>query len=241
MKITTRSIFTVFLLFVSLYGVSQPNITANTIASSPGVYGVSQMVAYPSSVGASGANAVWDFTSLTSTGSSNMSFVAPSSTAYASFFPNATLATPTTTGNGSGYAYCDVDASGFVILGTYDTSPTLTRKVTYSDPETQIPAPFTYNSTQTHSLAATIDQNVSGNITSFSREGSTIFVGDGYGTLKLPNATINNVLRIKWIRTMQDSYMGTPFYTYTDTGYLWVSPAVKIPLLSLYKLTANGQ
>ncbi|MFN0203838.1 MAG: T9SS type A sorting domain-containing protein, partial [Bacteroidia bacterium] len=42
-------------------------------------------------------------------------------------------------------------------------------------------------------------------------------------------------------RTMQDSYMGTPFYTYTDTGYLWVSPAVKIPLLSLYKLTANGQ
>ncbi len=56
---------------------------------------------------------------------------------------------------------------------------------------------------------------------------------DAYGTLRLPNGTYHNVLRLKAVRVQEDLFNGAPINTTTETGWFWYSPDYKFWLLRI--------
>ena len=133
--------------------------------------------------GASGANVVWDFTSLVFTITGQVDYISPASTPFASSFPAANIAY-----NELGtYAYFDAENSGYYTLGSASaTSP----KIAYTRKQTVITYPFTYGDSLIDTAKATYDYST-------TSAGYTIVItglrtitsktyGDGYGALKSP-------------------------------------------------------
>lgn len=180
--------------------------------------------------GSSGAGVTWDYGTLTNGDLMQVLVVDPGTTPYSSSFPTADMAFST---GGIAFSYNKADNSGMYTLGFgADTGGVVILNI-YSDIETMITYPFTYNSTFTDDfkggfIAAGID---------IRQSGTVIVTGDAYGTITLPTGTFNNVLRIKSERTQVDSmYLGTTFLQATTSSsvmYNWYTATSTTPLFSL--------
>src|SRR5262249_35849058 len=95
-----------------------------------------------------------------------------------------------------------------------------------------------YNNTYTDSWAATF---VSSSYT-FYRTGSTTVTADGYGTLTTPDGTFNNVMRVHFVQTYQDSaYISGPIIiTYQNDEYMWYLNGNHYPIAAVYTLSSNA-
>ena len=139
------------------------------------------------SPGSAGANITWDFSALMPTVAGSAKIVAPSATPYAATFPTATYAIELTPvgAPGSVYEYYNISSSKWDIVGSGYSVATPSGNYTPNN-KTMIPFPFTYN------------QSVTDTFQKMSSSVSTMTVTyDGYGTLKTPYKTINNVIRVK--------------------------------------------
>jgi len=174
------------------------------------------------SPGNAGANQVWDFSSVTFSPEESETSKAldPSTTAYASSFPTATLAE---TSDDETYAFYKLSTTEQVLLGNHGVDDEgQGSTVVYSDPLTIIKTPFTYGSTQTDDYAASLDAGLGMTV---DMTGSITNVYDGYGTLKTVNGTYNNVIRLKSTKQDVTSFFGmesiinTVTYAYFVPGY----------------------
>ncbi len=181
-----------FTIVCPLATLSQPVLTAAGINPVLGdVYQLSRC-AY-TSAGSAGINQTWDLSALTPTGTASGTISTVASSAYSSQFSgNSNMRI-----QGSGVPETFLNASANVCQqsGSITTLPAGT--LVNSDNEDLIRYPFNMNDTYTDPWAATYT-TASWNI---SITGSSTVTFDGYGTLKLPTGTFNNVARLHTVRT----------------------------------------
>lgn len=181
--------------------------------------------------GNAGANVAYDFSTLQKMGNNvSYTYVAPSTTPYASQYSASNLAYSTSSNQGSaGYVYLNFSATAYQNIGV----ATSTLQMVYSNPQTVLEYPTTYNSTftDTHKGSGTNSQN----ITTY-RSGTTTSTADGWGSLKLPQGTFSNVIRVKVVQKVRDSihFMGNDIITDSEIEtYNFFKEGIKQQLLGI--------
>jgi hypothetical protein len=241
MKLNRFVLPSVIALFSSFMAVAQPQLTADDlpalgdkktdyVADSVGV-----------EAGPAGANMSWDFSTLARIGSNDSvisEVVAASSTLYASDFPSATLAAKSVSGNS--WAYYSTSATQASMLGVVASSGSTTVKQKYNDPQLILQVPFTYNQSMSDDFEASYDAN---GITVY-RSGTSTATADAYGTVIMPHRTFSNVLRVKNVSFIKDSFdlFGDWVSTTTEvTSYSFISPGRVAPILTIMYTTTTTQ
>jgi len=177
---------TLFLLSMATLSTSsfaQPvvtsSITSYPVGTQDSAYGGSGIAP-----GAGGANVNWDMSALTTIYAAKLTIVTVASTPYASTFPTATFAVKIE-GTSTTYNFDHQSTSGIENMAiTYggagvgtDYSPNL---------RLSVPIPFNYGDSKSDTFQSTT-----------SGQDTVRLTYDGYGTLKTPFYTYNNVIRIK--------------------------------------------
>lgn len=183
--------------------------------------------------GPSGASQTWNMSTLTETQQEYFKFLPPSQTYWGYQFPNATICGKSWTNS---YTYYKSNASSLEQVGVcllLDTiaPPNDTVKSVHTDFEELLNFPFNFNNMFVDSFignyyAFGLTQPYTGDIT---------VEADGYGTLILPNATYNNVVRYHFIRNQYTSF--TPPQLKEQWG--WISEDHRFWLL-LMETDNNG-
>jgi Secretion system C-terminal sorting domain len=188
---------------------AQPTLTSSNYAPVIGLareYGTVPLA----DPGPSGADAVWDFSGLSSVSEEVVEYYDHSQDEYASDFPTAT--------HGGyfvhdGMNYYHTASTGIEMLGfKYYFSPFAQDFFDLAtDPLVYLPFPCTYGTTWSDAGAGTYR--------TFKTAGVRTYVASingeatGYGTLVLPNATYENVLRVDWVRYQNVNNL--------EVGYEW--------------------
>ncbi|MEO8711378.1 MAG: T9SS type A sorting domain-containing protein [Parafilimonas sp.] len=172
-----------------------------------------------------GANQTWDYSNLVDSNAIfNLLAVTPASTPFADSFPGSNLAMKTVFD--SAYLFFNAQSSQLTQLGVAGSDSTILR---YTTPRIYMPYPFSYNSFYTDSVVEVAAEFP------VALRGKDSLSGDGYGTLKTPLSTYNNVLRVKYIEHFTYSYdtLGLKAtVTISTTSYLYFTPDTHAPLLS---------
>lgn len=167
------------------------------------------------SVGNSGANQVWDFSSLKTKESETTTerMVLPQSTKYGELFPQANLVEEYSDGR---LVYMLKTEDENHLLGFVDTTNNMTLK--YNDPMLFAKRPLKYGDTITDLF--TTEYTVRG--LDFKGQGTVTIIADGYGKLVLPNGTYENVLRVKIAQEQTDTLIQYSSVSKTETiSYVW--------------------
>jgi hypothetical protein len=217
-----KNIFTAFiLLFLVTTIKAQPQIYSNVLP----VKGDTILMSLDSTLvppGSSGANVTWDFsTSIKQDIFIERVYLDPANTPYAVQFPNAKLCR--TDGIGSVYSYWDNSNTsksiyyGFVEKNIYDQNY-------HALPLNYYRFPLIYGQSTVDSISAVTNPG------GLVGPGKYKFNADGWGTLKLPNKTVPNVLRTKSLIYIGDSNPPVNSYSLT-VEYAWYQAFKKEPLL----------
>ncbi|HUM46041.1 MAG TPA: T9SS type A sorting domain-containing protein [Chitinophagales bacterium] len=219
-----KQLLSIALCGFSLFSNAQPTIT-NANAPAIGDILTSQASSSNVNAGSGGANVVWDFSSLVPSGAAlSATIVDPSATPYGGNYPAANMAS----GSNGTYGYYQVTATEFNVVGIQ--SPLL--EYPFSDYQKEFVYPYTYNTTFTDHVHGEWVLNT----VPTTRDGFVTFLADGYGTLKLPTGTIQNVIRVKYVQNYDDVFtILTNTYTneYDFTTYSWYVAGNKNALLSI--------
>jgi len=147
-----------------------------------------------------GAGVTWNAAGLTvqsGTPLVNLSYSAPSSTPYASLYPNSNYCLyDSALTTFIGYEYDNFNSDSISKWGSYEPS---TAHEIYQDPDKHLIFPFNYGQSFTDNYAKTNYSN-STTISSY-QTGSRTVTFNGYGTLILPQGTFQNVALISEVRT----------------------------------------
>ncbi len=201
---------------------AQPSLNSSNTNPQAGENFAMHLIAFLDA-GQSGANVTWDFSALTINSPLNFNFVNASSTPYGSSIPAATVAYQTA----GSYDYYSTSASSYARVGAYVQGVVLN----YSDAEDIIRYPCSYNSSFTDNFSVTFtNQGVT-----YSRAGTIEVEADAYGTLILPDGTVNDVLRLKSVENYTDDYVFQGFpqtIDYYSEIYMWYKPGIHYPLLT---------
>jgi len=225
-----KNLFTLFILLVATIAAkAQPTITSNVLP----LKGDTILMSLDSTIvspGVSGANVSWDFsTSIKQDIFIERVYLDPVNTPYAAMFPNAKLCR--TDGIGSVYSYWDNSNAtksvyyGFVEKNIYDQNfNTL--------PLNYYKFPITFGQSFIDSLSAVTNPGA------LVGKGKYNFIADAWGSLKLPNKTVPNVLRTKSLIYIGDS--NPPVNSYSLTiEYAWYQAFKKEPLLVISTVTID--
>lgn len=228
-----KTILLCLLLASTITAFAQPTLTKTGNAPVAGdiFYGYSVDTAGVDS-GAAGASITWDMSTVVKIDSDTTFFLNCAATPYCDSFPGANLVMRID----SDYTYGISGTDGLQMIGAYSDS----NYIHFTDPRRMTLYPFTYGSTF---------KDTSRMI--FSIMGFDIFfatynkvTADAWGTLKLPNGTFNNVLRIETITIQQDSsfFMGMPQVNRSETkSYSWFAAGIHTPLATLdYDTSGTG-
>lgn len=172
-----------------------------------------------------GPNQLWDYTQtngqfLNIVDTFPITTVDPASTPYGQYFPNATHAAFMRTPFqarflvDSNYTYWQIDKTGMYVVGGFNTKSIIDSSMTFYNKEFFSPEFFAYqNFLQDTSQYVGYLKNVAGFKARVKgrRIKTTTYVG--YGTLKLPYATYNNVALIRENRAQVDSIFVDLFNT----------------------------
>ena len=215
MKIAITVYFFLFLL-ISYTAFSQPVIQNGNNLPSAGFNTQVSVGSAPNGPGASGANQVWDFSSVSLTQAATLTVVDPASTPYYSNYSSSNYSFMITVSSSPAvYDYLINSSSSFQTLAENITSNTGSGKNFSPDPLTTIKYPMHFGDSFSDTYQEVGQSANSVNVTY-----------DGYGTLKLPDETFSNVVRIKM--------------TYSDgSDYTWYSINPLFPLL-VYNFSSNA-
>lgn len=219
------------LTFFSLHSMAQP------VLEEVEDYKVGEKAVYlnvePPSVaeGASGSDVTWDFSNLNPNDSLINEIVHPDSTPYRGKFPNADVAEK----NGEGlYVFQEVGNGNNQVWGVTDQDVVFE----YNNPYQAIFRPITYQD----SLMDTARRSYQTQGFSYEGTGFTKTKVDGWGTLKLPNGTYTNVLRIRLEQLYKDTAQASGSITTTKIiTYTWFNDEYKSPILSIDSTAISSQ
>jgi len=186
------------------------------------------LVSWDGTAPATGADQVWDYSAITAEGSASTNYYIPSECAAYADFPEADM---TSTSDDSNYAFTETSTDGIMNYGYFASSVVMY----YSNPEQQMAYPFAYGDAFTDDFHCTFESG-----TTWERGGSTTVSAEGYGTLMLPDGTIDDVLLVKMEQDYGDSTMGTEVYHYYATIYQFFREGVHHPVLSFTEFTIEG-
>lgn len=175
--------------------------------------------------GPGGANQTWNFSTMALGSAASTTYISPSGTPYASNYPNATTAT----NSGAQYGYIKCDPTSYSLEGAAQTNST----VIYTNDQVIMTYPFTYNTVVNDNFSGNIISGQNGTLT-----GTSTTTGDGYGTLVLPGATLNNVLRVKNVYTRTDNF-GVYTIDYYSETYIWYSALSKHALMTINRFATT--
>ena len=194
-----KKTFTLLALFIVLFSNAQPVFQySNTTNVSAGITGTILIGSKPASAGASGANAVWNFSSLTFTPVGSVSVISPTATPFGSSFPSANWAAKLTVGTNTIYSYNNIQPT---FQDQIADNITAVSGSTYTpDPKRHLVFPFNFGNSYTDSY-----QCIS------CSPGSFTVTYDAYGTLTINGKTYNNVARVS-------NLFGFPYYNYYNTN-----------------------
>jgi len=211
------------LCLISISAMSQVTINGSDVNPSVGNSITDNSTTY-ASPGNAGANQTWDFSTLTSGGTS-------STTITASTTNGANMKFSTSSAD----AHYSVTSSEQEIKEIFASSTT----ITYSNGEKVLQFPLAYNASYSDTFRATF---MSGGIYPAVRAGSNTLLVDGYGTLMLPSQTISDVVRVRLQQDYADTIdIGTPYIiNYTSDIYIWYKAGFKSPVLSMTTFDGGG-
>ena len=204
---------------------AQPTLTFATNAPVPGTQYTLHYGPYVAP-GNAGDMQTWDLSALASDSTDVLQLVAPSSTPNGAQFPNATVAelsSEVTT-------YYQVNANGIHFAGSDDGVSLIVNQTVPN--YLAFPCTMGSNWSTPHAATFTFDgENV-------HRSGEVSGEADGYGTLTMPWGTVNDVLRIHLVNTVQDSLsLFTIDYTYDS--YLYYVAGQPFPIAELVSATVD--
>lgn len=210
---------------IALGAQAQPTLTAATNTPQPGGgYAINYGPYVPP--GGAGANQTWNLSGLATDSSISVSRMLPSTTINGTQFPTATVAEVSEAVT----QYFRVAADGIHFAGSDDGSAV----IVHVPMGTYLPFPCTYGtvwSTPQHASFTYLGMGV-------TRTGTFSGTVDGYGTLIMPDATLNNVLRVRWIHTLQD-VMGPMTINYLYDSYAFFKAGQAHPIAELVTATTN--
>ena len=209
--------------------IAQPVLTeANTAPVIGEIFTMSQ-IPWDGLAPGAGANQTWDFSALSPTSTYTFDLVDPSTCPSPGSFPTATVTN--NAASGSQYEFLMVSSTAIERVGFYAGG----YDIPYSDPEKQMSFPFTYLDSYVDPFGGDFTTSVT-----MTRAGDVTVTADAYGTLMLPNSTITNVLRVKYVQDYGDTYMGSELYHYNTEIYMFYKPGVHIPVLTLVHFEQGG-
>lgn len=225
-------LFTVIFTVAGLFNLmAQPVLNSNDVSPVAGDVFIFHTFNYMDP-GSGGANQTWDFSMISSTGTDTTDVKNAGSSPNASSFPSATLFTKSRGGADEGF--WSVSGSAFSFHGLTTPNPSNIVMV-YNNPQDYLHYPFQHLNSFTDNFSSTY--TVSG--FTIYRKGTTVVTADGYGSVKLPYGTLQNVLRVKAISNFSDSTTGN-VNQYIDTTVYWYKPLVHSAVLKMQSLTTVG-
>tara|TARA_B100000809_G_scaffold109883_1_gene108408 strand:- start:1210 stop:2220 length:1011 start_codon:yes stop_codon:yes gene_type:complete len=180
--------------------------------------------------GLSGANVVWDFSTLISQSQTYGSLQIVSNFTEGVNHPLANSAS----GDATSQVYIYSDNDEYSIAGTHIEN---TLRETFTDVKEYFKFPITYGNTFNETFSGSVNNIAVGQV--FGRGGSVSIEADGYGTLILPYGTIYNVLRIRTTEIYSDTTGGIAFVSYVGERYSWFNVGTKTPILTHHVLTSS--
>jgi len=170
-----------------------------------------------------GPGLVWNFSTLSANGSSVITVVRDTTPGFST--SNIMITLP----DGL-QEHVQENSTDSYINGITDPASGITIYYTNYDASKR---PFTYLSSYSSYY------NVNTPSSSSAGVGNLTVTGDSYGTLMLPGATFNNVLRIKKYQSESDTVSTSPSYltSVTKVSYLWFDGIHAAPLLEIDSVT----
>ncbi|MEZ4805897.1 MAG: T9SS type A sorting domain-containing protein [Flavobacteriales bacterium] len=205
--------------------LAQPALTAANSVGAPGQdFPVSTGVVY-NDPGNTGASVTYDFSQLPATGNRVYSYLSTGVTPSSSMVPTATLLF---TDGGTDTLFYAFGANGLELRG--ERNAIVNGVFTYSDPGVELKLPCDYQDTWTDQLAASY--SVQG--FPVTRTGTITGVADGWGMLELPEATLDEVMRVKVHKVIDDQSALTSVHRSIDIYYFFNAilghPVLKLTL-----------
>lgn len=170
--------------------------------------------------GNDGADQVYGFWMVETTGNYDRHLVAPSVTSSSANFPGATVLS---TNGGQDTAFYRVDANGVELLGIRGS---LEGIAPYSDPALELKYPCTFGTTWNDAFSSTY--MVSG--FTVNRAGTINGNADGYGSIQLPGQELDDILRVKVRKVQFDQSPILSAYRTFDTYYYYQS-GIRYPVM----------
>lgn len=216
------------ILFMLLAVLNVNSQTTLTSSNSPSIGDLQTQVTVDTTgitPGNQGANQLWSFTNLVRIDSNVNQWIDPAATPYGSLFPQSNVCSLDTC-----YNYFKGSSPQFEYVGYYSHSTA----VNYSNFETILSYPFTYNSTFSDNFSAVI--NLNGDV--LYRTGTVNVIGDAYGILNLTFGIYLNALRLKHTIHINDSSTTYHMAITTDyTVYEWYVPGKKFAVFNIVYTT----
>ena len=217
------------LLTLSSILYAQPIITRDNLVVPGDELHVGIVDAAPAP-GPGGANVIWNFSSIEPSSVATLDVEDADDTPFADDFPGANIAFVDNTPNAQTFQYLSITNSAWEEHGSFFPG---SLRITYENPRTVLQFPVMYNGQWSDDYTYTISYETIPPISTFG-EGNYDTRVDGYGTLILPEATFNDVLRVRILGESTDTTdLGAGLYErnyFHDTTYLWLSPSYNAPL-----------
>jgi len=240
--------FLLLAIAAATMSLAQPTLSSGTFSISPNtslIYSFCDVSTFQE--GNAGANQTWDFSGVQVDSTKSVTTTDPASTPGGSNFPSATVAVPELLGNDLLSGFFEFGASQVVYhgyQGTFSTQGINTEiQAVYTNPEIFVTYPLNFNDTQTDELEGQVSTTTANIPTNSVRKGTFSINYDGYGTLILPSGTYQNVMRIRYNESYQDSsnLAGQPFIlTVTTENIIWIQEGSELQLVQFNRITTNG-
>lgn len=205
-----KKIYLLISLLLPLLAHAQITVTQVDLPVAGVVYIDATDETYSASIPAGGMGQSWNYSQLQNFLQDTLGFISSAGTPYASSFPGANLAGYNQITNS--YVYFTSNSTGFYLNGGAAPQGVFV----YNPAQMFIPVPFSYQSNYNGHSRFQLDTTINYMGTSvqarFVLYTGIIINGDGYGSLVLPNANINNTLRVRTTSLITDSiYINLPF------------------------------
>lgn len=192
--------------------VAQPTLTSsNSVGNAGEEYPVTTGTSY-TTPGPAGADLEYGFWDLAHTGNRIYTYLAPSVTSSSATVPTATVLS---TDGGSDTLFWRIGSAGLELAG--ERIALVGAAFAYSDPPVELKLPCAYGDTWTDIFSANL--TVSG--FAAVRSGTVNGHADGYGAIELPNAILDDVLRVKVRKVIDDQSAIINIHRTQDIHYFY--------------------
>lgn len=183
-------------------------------------------------IGSAGENQVWDFSNLVAFDEDPLMYITTEETMHAEYFPGANVSSADE--NMCMFEYYHKSFEKLSYVGIYMDGLV----IYYDDFKDVLHYPFEYGDQFIDSFTTTYQQSSA----THHRFGAVNVEADAYGSLALPWGTLDNVLRVKTIEEMTDTFTfnnNDYEYTYLYETYAYYKNGIREPLLEFIYTTIN--